>query len=223
MPGLGRIYSKDERDEEYPLRAAIPQIIERVPYRYHWANGWWGNQGSTSECVAYAWLHWLADGPNTFRRQSHPMYRTRDLYCRAQTKDPWPGDCNTRPHYDGTSVRAAAKALQNDGHIIEYRWARSLFDVLDTLETRGPLIAGTLWTSGMDSPDEDGLVRIDGRDRGGHAYVVNGFNRVRQLLRCKNSWGRRWGRNGFFWIRFQDFEQLLADRGEACFAIPAQM
>jgi hypothetical protein len=128
---LGRLYHPDARDQQFPMRFVIPAATPDIPHRYWWPGGWWGDQGAEPQCVAYAWLHWLADGPDTSRtiarrgRGVQPYVPARELYCMAQTLDPWPGDCTSPRHqqYDGTSVRAGATALRQLGFIEIYWWA----------------------------------------------------------------------------------------------------
>jgi hypothetical protein len=211
--GLGRLILEDDRDKGYPMSAVVPTRLDVLPStRYWWTGGWWGDQGAKPWCVAYAWLHYLADGPIT--RRPAPLKPPHALYCRAQTLDPWPGDC-TNPRYDGTSVRAGAKALQAVGLLETYHWAFTFEDVLRAVLGRGPVVVGTSWFSDMTSPRKDHVLRPSGRHEGGHAYVLNGADMNRKRFRMKNSWGRQWANRGHAWITFDDFHSLLADRGEA--------
>lgn len=215
---LGRLHLPDERDEQYLIRPLLSGEPPRG-WRYWWASGWWGNQGPTPQCVAYAWLHKVADGPRTTLRTAAvdltPAMTPRDLYCAAQAIDPWQGDCSD-PRYDGTSVRAGAKVLQQAGMIEGYRWAWDADTVVRALIEVGPVVVGTTWTEGMSRPDARGRIQPTGRSQGGHAYVLNGVNVDRGVVRCKNSWGRSWGSNGSAWLTIDDLGDLLADRGEAC-------
>lgn len=215
---LGRIYDPDERDRAYPMAAVAPAATART-WRYWWPSGWWGDQGATPQCVAYAWLHKIADGPRTTRRtpgvDEVPALEPRRLYCAAQKADRYAGDCDD-PRYDGTTVRAGARVLRRAGMIRAYRWAWDADTVVRTLLEVGPVVVGTSWHAGMSTPGDDGWLRVTGGYQGGHAYVLNGVNVDRGVVRVKNSWGRDWGRDGHAWLAIDDLATLLDDHGEAC-------
>jgi len=218
--GLGFRFSEDDRD--FPMRSFTPRPPPTRRFRYWWDEGWWGDQGTTPQCVAYSWLHFLEDRPRGFPpRGDAPMKDPRTLYCMAQKVDPWPGDCETRPHYEGTAVRAGAKVLHELGYISRYEFATDIDTIVDALLTRGPVVVGTGWFSGMNTLTREGLARATGRSEGGHAYLLNGVNRDRGLIRCKNSWGRKWGQNGRFWLDFETFDRLISDRAYGCVAVAA--
>lgn len=215
---MARLYAPDERDHLYPVSAVLRQSARRR--RAWWAEGWHGDQGWTPHCVAFSWAHWLADGPRTVSIMPgrRPGVDTTELYCEAQRRDPWPGDCDT-PLYEGTSVRAGAKTLQEWGFIKEYRWARSLDEIVQAVLTQGPVVMGTPWYEDMFFPDKDGMIRRGGAWAGGHAYLVNGVDLDRGLARIKNSWGRGWGINSHAYLTLEDLGLLLGSFGEACVPI----
>ncbi|MBW3663555.1 MAG: hypothetical protein KY469_10685 [Actinobacteria bacterium] len=221
---LGRIFMPDERDENYPMAAALPEAEVRG-YRYWWQDGWWGDQQFTPQCVAYAWTHLLEDGPRTHaplvpqRAAQHDrgaVVIPSEIYREAQQVDEWPGDS-----YSGTSVRAGAKVLHARGLLAEYRWASDVETVARALLLVGPVVVGTTWYAAMFHPNRDGEIVPEGDVVGGHAYVLNGVNTDREVFRVKNSWGRGWGLRGTAWISFDNFSRLLADHGEACLPIEA--
>jgi hypothetical protein len=227
MPfALGRIEVIDDRDANYPVSTMLAESngsAPRKPFdkRSWWGDGWWGNQGSTPHCVAYAWQHFLEDGPiiqDGFERESKPYYNTTDFYNVCQRNDQWAGEL-----YDGTSVRAGAKILKDSGVIKAYRWAFTVEEVVETVKFIGPMVVGTRWYSDMFNPDSNGIIEVSGSASGGHAYVVNGVDDVKGLLRIKNSWGRSWGVDGYAYISYSDFAVLLSQGGEACIAFENKM
>lgn len=218
---LGRLYSPDERDKGFLMSSLIPKAKETQEYRtwkYWWPTGWWGNQGSTPHCVGYAWAHWLAEGPITqvrarSKRGGHP-FDPNYLYNEAQLIDEWPGI-----DYDGTSVRAGVKVLKNNGFVSEYRWAWDIEDVINTLLYISPVVVGTVWTYDMFFPDENNIIKATGSFSGGHAYLLDGINVDRGIIRIKNSWGRNWANKGFAYISIDDMSKLISLDGEACVAV----
>lgn len=187
-PSFGRLENPDERDSLFPVSAVLPEPSPFITEKYWWDGGWWGNQGSTSMCVVYSWMHWLEDGPvvqDAVANRQKPMFDLKQFYHECQLRDPWPGT-----NYPGTSVRTAAKILKELDIISEYRWANNSEEVAQTILNLGPMVVGTKWTKDMATPPSSGRIRPTGTNYGGHAYVLNGVDYNKKLFRIKNSWGR---------------------------------
>lgn len=218
---LGRQWYPDDRDQNFKIDP-IPSAINPDRGWRHWSQiGWWGNQGYEPWCVAYSTLHYIADGPLKWAN-NNPAMDPRTLYCESQKLDPWFGDCDNWG-YDGTTIRSAAKVLKREGIIREYRWAFTFEDVIITLASQGPLVLGTSWYSGMSWPHSIGdhrgksYVEPEGRYEGGHAYVLNGVDFGRDMVRLKNSWGQDWGDDGHAWLSFDGLRKLMSEEwAEAC-------
>jgi hypothetical protein len=215
-PGLGRRFAPDPRDRRFAMRAIAPK--SKRQYRYWNDRQWRGNQGMTSMCVAFAWLHWLHTGPVTQRVKGSPMPCVDPLtyYRRAQDDDEWAGP---PPPYDGTSVRAGAKVAQADGYISSYHWADTVEDVVNGALEVGPVVIGSIWTEQMFSPNSKGYIRADGPVVGGHAWTITGVSRPKREFTALNSWGEDWGLRGRFKITFEEMEKLRAQEWEACLAV----
>lgn len=206
----GRVHVPDERDRAFALAADTTTRRRRF-----WNASWCGDQGSTPHCVGFAWAHWQACPPRPAYLDGH------GIYSLCLFVDEWPGERD-----QGTSVRAAAKIYQRVGMLREYRWAKSQKALLYTLLEVGPVVAGTNWCEGMDTPDDDGLLHVAGGDLGGHAYLVDGVNLDAGLARVKCAWwedGRPWGDNGRAWISLKELWQLIDADGEACLGVKANV
>jgi hypothetical protein len=210
---LGRVYIPDARDKNFLISNKFPTQATSITSKYWDANIWWGNQGSTPQCVGYAWAHWIADGPITHKGVQPPVNPTT-IYREAQKVDEWVGE-----NYAGTSVRGGAKYLKTSGKISSYLWAFDINTLINTVLNVGPVVVGTNWYNGMFYPDKTGLIRITGRLAGGHAYVINGVDTRTKRFRIKNSWGKTWGQSGHAYISYTDMTRLIRENGEICLAI----
>jgi hypothetical protein len=215
VPDLGRVEKKDDRDLNYLIseHLSITKTSPKITSKYWQSDLWWGDQGSTPQCVGYAWAHWFDDGPIT-HRGPYPSVNPSIIYTEAQKLDEWPGE-----NYAGTSVRGGAKYLKASGKIRSYLWAFNVTTLINTVLSVGPVVVGTNWYTGMFYPDRNGLIRISGRIAGGHAYQINGVDTVTQRFRIKNSWGKSWGQQGHAFISFTDMTRLINERGEICLAV----
>jgi len=214
---LGRIHIPDERDKKFQMKALLPAELPGINYKYWWPSGWWGDQGDKPHCVAFSWAHWLVEGSITQdakRVGGTSPVDTTYVYNEAQKVDDWEGE-----DYDGTSVRAGAKILKTMGYITSYNWAWDIEAVKTALLTTGPVVVGTNWHYDMFFPNEKGLIKATGEIMGGHAYLLDGINIDKKLIRIKNSWGRNWGKKGFAYISFDDMSKLISEDGEACLAV----
>ena len=213
--GLGRLYTPDPNDDKYQIRALLSAVepIQMPKYKY-WYGTMFLDQGSTSQCVEYSWHHWVQLGP-VRPGVRFPYWEFGAPYREMQRVDEWPGE-----NYDGTSVRAGAKVMQQMGYVDTYLWGWDLKTVVEAVATVGPVVMGTNWYSGMFTPESvTGYVRPTGGLAGGHAWVIDGINITKGFARCKNSWGTGWGKRGRFRLAFEDLERLINEDGEACLAV----
>jgi hypothetical protein len=222
--GLGRKVPPKEDPRDYPYRKpkmATVAMVEGVNSKYWWDGTWQGDQGGTSQCVAYSALHRIENSPRTYPAAGVIADPTT-VYRRAQQLDEWPGEA-----YDGTSCRAGAKVMKELGLISEFRRAQSMTDFLAGLAVEGPWVIGTYWYWSMFEPrwqrDAMGTYRWtvvvdpnEGGIAGGHAYLINGVNYAARVVRILNSWGEVWGVDGRAAMSFDTLERLVfAEAGEA--------
>ena len=214
-PRLDRIPEWDPRNDNFRMAAPL-EAKEYKPRSYTWAVEDHLDQGNEGSCVGFAWAHELLARPKAVDAD---YAFARWIYKTAQRYDAWSGEA-----YEGTSVLAGAKVIQQfpprmsegRGLIGEYRWIRTLDELIRTLGYFGPVVAGTWWYEGMFNPDGEGFVKPTGYRAGGHAWLLKGVSLKRKAFRGHNSWGADWGQGGDFWIAFTAMEQLLAEQGELC-------
>ena len=239
-PKFGRLKLVDVKNLQHPISEKLrfaprPPSTKRRKYRAYWQ----GDQGYTSECTIFTLLHWFDMGPishprsrGKFKGFPKPLYSTRELYCRAQTLDPWPGGCRTGGgnDYDGTSSLAAMKLGQELGIIQDYSWEyENLENVIRALLCVGPVMIGVNWYEGMELPSPGGRVKYNehtavmtatGNIIGGHQTLIDeiDLNRKGREFGIFNSWGPEWGVNGRAYVSLETMEFLLKNEGDFCLA-----
>jgi hypothetical protein len=219
-----RVVKFDIRSRRYPIR----DLVGNKPLRsYSWKCDGWLDQGSEGACVGFGWSHDLIAKPVVDEVDTK---FARALYKQAQTLDDDPGE-----DYSGTSVLAGAKALAAQGYMKEYRWAFGLEDLLQAVGHHGDAVLGINWYTGMDNPDKDGFVKVEGTVRGGHCliclavklykkdstkqYTMDNIDLTKSYATLHNSWGKDWGVNGECKITLADLSRLLSEDGEACIPV----
>lgn len=219
---LGYRFEHDTRNLAYALRDALPQVPE-PPVQFWFPispvldqsapNAW----NVFNSCVGHGVVGALKSLPTWQRVLPAPQ----EVYLDALKNDPWPGEQDT-----GTSTLSGVKALQHctcpvapspHNHVREYLWEYEQEDVVRSwVKLRGPVVLGTWWTTGMDTPNAQGIITPTGQSRGGHCYFLTGASDHRQAYRMQNSWGRSWGQAGRAWLPYDALRQLFDMGAEAC-------
>jgi hypothetical protein len=225
--GLGRLHAPDDRDCLYPASLVLERL-STARRTTPWKRERVLDQGPTGTCVGHGWRGWLESEPTL-----HTAGYGRDafsIYRQAILLDEWPENDaeETLPDnqlQSGTSVRAGAKAMQQDGYIQNYVWATRASQVADFL-TRADgaaVVLGTNWYTGMFSPNRrTGTVRMTGGIAGGHCYYAFWWDG--RYFWCQNSWGDGWsvtydGIGGVFRLSAGQLDRLLKEHGEACLGV----
>lgn len=139
------------------------------------------------------------------------------LYSDATKIDEYNG---TYPPTDtGSSGLAIAKALKNAGLISGYQHAFTLEEALKAMQLY-PVITGVKWYQGMFTPDADGRVRISGALAGGHEIEADEVDAELGRVWFCNSWSEKYGVIGRFYLTWEDYANLLKDRGDVTVLLP---
>lgn len=228
--GLGRRYAPDPRDRQFALTPerlnAIPRQLEPGARRrtLPWKRGPVLDQGTTSECTVFSAATFLQCAPQLHAKGlDWPREKFTEVYNEARRTDEWPGE-----DYDGTSERAVQQILKAAGVISEFLWVDGAGpDPLEIAEeyvlTRGPLLLGTDWFSGMDIPSEKGAyIEPTGAKRGGHEICVRWKYNARHYKypstwELIQTWGEGIGDNGLIRLKDEDFRYLFLHlNGDLC-------
>lgn len=75
------------------------------------------------------------------------------------------------------------------------------------LARRKPVVLGIRLLESFYSAGQDGYVRMSGGEKGWHAVAIVGYNDATRRFKLQNSWGPRYGSNGFFYL---DYDWVLS-------------
>lgn len=208
--GLGRIYAPDTRDRAYELTAERLRSIKPEQSKVRarpWDIGPILDQGATSQCTVYSFAQFLQSSPikHTLAWASSVF---TELYEAAQRID------GIRGPHDGSTERAVQTVAKDRGLVSEYLWATDEDIAREYLKTRGTLLFGSDWFSGMFSADEHGYVEPTGAPAGGHEYLLRWYygptHRTHpDTYEFVNSWGAEWGKAGHFYMKADTFKYLF--------------
>ena len=178
------------------------------------------DQGNTGHCVGFGGAGFLA-AP----MPRDPGISNADgdaLYYECKDVD----DDGAKNRESGSYVRTLAKVLVARSRVGIYAWASTTTEIVEWLQTSGPVVVGTDWFDGMMDPPTSGIIRPTGSIAGGHCYVLVGGTDAKanasldpSHFLLQNSWGRGWGHDGLALIAIDDFATLLDGNGEALVSI----
>jgi len=176
----------------------------------------------------------VAEGKFDHRTNKYYDLSESWLYWMCKEIDAWPG-------VEGTSIRYAMKVLQKIGvpcenawpyddvvkgepkswaHLIA-RWSlidsywrvTSLEELKDALVS-GPVAIGVGVYEEFFYAGDDGVVKDPTNPQycyGGHAVAVVGYDDRNQYFKFKNSWGPKWGANGYGYLSYNYIRNYMWD------------
>ena len=207
---LGRHLHFDERSRNFPVLLPKGATIQTRTWTRTLKAF---NQGQLGSCTGNGAVGVVCSEPYRKAGVTYNEALARKIYSQATKDDNIVGDYP--PTDTGSTVLGAMKALRDLGFAKGYHWCFGLDDALKTLSTLGPVEVGVNWYEGFDKPSAQGLVKISGAVRGGHAFEILGVDAEKQLVWAINSWGPDWGLQGRFAFSWKDFDRLLHENGEA--------
>lgn len=173
------------------------------------------SQGPRPTCLAFA-----ASAAHEHARQHAEPLSPEALFRACEQRDPPAAKL-------GTTLSVAMTAIQEDGQCNEVAWpygatdpsdadatyyrarnqAREQSELVDfirkTLAAGRSLLVALQLTDAWHSVGNDGVIvgpSTNDQHLGAHAVVVVGHDPRRQRILIRNSWGRRWGNDGYAWL-----------------------
>ncbi|HYR07551.1 MAG TPA: C1 family peptidase [Longimicrobium sp.] len=169
----------------------------------------------------------------------------RMLYDLARRYDEWPGE-----DYDGSSARGAMKAWHQHGVCVRSKWPdtgkklasdrwqdavrrplgayfrvnhRDLVAMHSALAEARVLYATGLVHAGWSGVRKDGTIPYEGGEAvlGGHAFAIVAYDE--EGFWIQNSWGTKWGYEGFGRISYDDWLQHGTDVWVARLGAPVRL
>lgn len=160
------------------------------------------NQGSTNMCVTYslaAHLDWNCNVDNSIDNNRNNHINKQEIYSSRSI----PGD-------NGMTFKEALNFLKKQGvksdhgrlRIEKYAMVKSELGLKHALLLNGPCVGGLYVKNPTGQDFWNG-----NQNYGGHAIAIVGYNKYGFIIR--NSWGTRYGKNGYWVISYNDFSKIL--------------
>lgn len=120
--------------------------------------------------------------------------------------------------YDANELTAGVYStkkynIQNYLHIFraESRKRQKIFEVRKALMKGNPVIIEMSCDESI--KDFQGKKFIEGPTSGTQSYpmLIVGFDEIQQAFEIHSPWGREWGRDGYAWIKYDDFSRLTTN------------
>lgn len=161
------------------------------------------DQGETQHCGGFGFLNWKVGSPinsGGTNKTGHDLYYfIKDRVEHAPLNE------------DGVYTRSVGKAALLLGLADKYAFAGSLLTARQFLLTQGGLLAGTIWTYGMMTPDSRGVIHATGPVLSGHLWWLRGFRDGMWI--GEQTWGA-WGINGKFYVPDADMQLIFRQGAE---------
>jgi hypothetical protein len=203
--GIGEREAFDGRDSAYLMAPVLEEGLSgtALPSERFWEIGPILDQGREGACVGFAWTAWKNCEPVTRADEGKGDLGNAEgfrVYRRAQYLD----EFSNTPPAAGTSTRAGAKVMVEDGRLKTYVHATTYEQVVAWLKAYGPVVLSCRWDEASYRTDSRGFLRHGGRIVGGHAFLCYGVSRWGTLY-CQNSWGEDAMKDGCFYVAKEEW------------------
>lgn len=225
-PGGIKPSTKDERDYKMTgvnKKEVLPikyQILKLPPMR---------NQGVLNSCASFAMvatyeIQLMNEKPRKYLEgaELYHYYNARKFVNKTFPKD------------KGMTIRDACKAMQKYDMAIEYSYPykikkvnkkpksviysiAKLYKIKDyeklynikeirkSITQNVPVICGIHLKESFMKVNKKGMYKPIGKQIGGHAVVIIGYDENNEMFKFRNSWGRKWGEKGYFKMKYEPF------------------
>lgn len=203
---FGRVYVADERDLLYDAKVLVRKTYKM---RQYWLYAYPEERFyGLPYSPGITWYQWALSSRSRFNAPFPTPLSPYDFHKAGQVKG------------GAASIRGGAKLLREIKVIRSYYWTTDVDVIANYLLNYGSVVVGSSWREGMMLPSpEVGMITPTGSIVGQHAYLVDGVNLRRQIIRLRNTWGNEWGRKGYAYMTLDDFSSLLDDDGEVCLPV----
>jgi hypothetical protein len=166
------------------------------------------DQGKYSCGVGAAIANYLQCKGVEIDMEMEPLDFAKAIYHESQAKDQWPG--TERQGYYGTSLMQAMVCLKEKDFFQKVLWTDNTAELSNHVLYNGPAIVAAPWFSEMSRIDPNGFARPSGVYEGPHCWLVYGVDDLWETFFALNSWGKEYGKEGKFLVKFSDMDKLLS-------------
>lgn len=223
---------RDTRDYIMTKAAAAAAVPTSVDYTRQMTAV--GSQGAEGTCVGWACADGLKEYQEKKQRGRAVNLSPRYVYQRSKELD-------GHPDVEGTWLRVAMKVLNQKGvcpedlwpyvpgepgapepdaddaaykyRIVSYARLYTLAEIKKSLASNGPLAMSVeVYTSFFDAPN--GVIPMPSKSdslEGGHAICIAGYDDAKRRVKFKNSWGPKWGDDGYGYLSYDYVEKYMMD------------
>lgn len=226
----------DKRDYIYPMKRGMYTLPEAVDLSALLPE--MSDQGYLGACAGFSFsnnLSGCAKQQNVFTERFSPkwIYNGARFLDGTLTEDSgaYPRDClkwlkmkgglleHFWPYSDKLDPTPPPTKFDPEAKkypVLEYFRVTSVADICACLADGHLVSFGTPWyDEWMDCPPDGKLPIVTDKSicGGGHATLCYGYDVIRNVFLCMNSWGKGWGNSGLFTMPMQAFSVFAKDGG----------